>query len=37
MQVIEDVVVDRLARPGATWQVHTAGTLDMLPAATAAR
>ena len=35
MQVIEDVVADRLARPGATWQVHTAGTLDVLPDATA--
>jgi short-chain Z-isoprenyl diphosphate synthase len=35
MQVIEDVVVDRLARPGATWQVHTVGTLDVLPDSTA--
>jgi len=35
MQVVEDVVADRLARPGATWQVHTAGMLDVLPDATA--
>ena len=35
MQVIEDVVVGRLARPQATWQVHTAGTLDVLPGSTA--
>jgi short-chain Z-isoprenyl diphosphate synthase len=35
MQVIEDVVADRLARPGATWQVHTAGMIDVLPDATA--
>ena len=26
MRVIEDVVCDRLTRPGATWQVHIAGT-----------
>lgn len=35
MQVIEDVVASRLARPEATWQVHTAGTLDVLPDSTA--
>ena len=35
MQVIEDVVVGRLARPEGTWQVHTAGTLDVLPGSTA--
>src|ERR1700735_2320103 len=35
LQVIEDVVADRLARPGATWQVHIAGTLDVLPGTTA--
>ena len=35
MQVIEDIVVGRLARPQATWQVHTAGTLDVLPGSTA--
>ena len=34
MQVIEDVVADRLARR-ATWQVHLAGTLDVLPDTTA--
>jgi short-chain Z-isoprenyl diphosphate synthase len=34
MQVIEDVVVGRLVRPQATWQVHTAGTLDVLPGST---
>jgi Putative undecaprenyl diphosphate synthase len=35
MQVIEDVVASRLARPQATWQVHTAGPLDVLPGSTA--
>jgi len=35
MQVIEDVVAARLARPPATWQVHIAGTLDVLPVSTA--
>ena len=35
MRVIEDVVCDRLTRPGATWQVHIAGTLDVLPDTTA--
>ena len=35
MQVIEDVVAVRLARPEATWQVHIAGTLDVLPGTTA--
>lgn len=35
MQVIEDVVADRLARPEATWQVHIAGMLDVLPDITA--
>jgi short-chain Z-isoprenyl diphosphate synthase len=35
MQVIEDVVAGRLARPEATWQVHIAGTLDVLPDTTA--
>lgn len=34
MQVIEDVVADRLARR-PTWQVHIAGTLDVLPDTTA--
>jgi short-chain Z-isoprenyl diphosphate synthase len=35
MRIIEEVVCDRLARPEATWQVHIAGTLDVLPDATA--
>lgn len=35
MNVIEDVVCDRLARPGATWQVHIAGSVDVLPGTTA--
>ena len=35
MQVIEDVVAGRLARPEGTWQVHTAGALDVLPGSTA--
>src|SRR5580692_12959078 len=35
MRVIEDVVCDRLARPGSTWRVHIAGTLDVLPDTTA--
>ena len=35
MQVIEDVLAVGLARPQATWQVHTAGTLDVLPGSTA--
>ncbi len=35
MGVIEDVVCDRLGRPEAGWQVHIAGTLDLLPDTTA--
>jgi short-chain Z-isoprenyl diphosphate synthase len=35
IRVIEEVVVDRLARPEGNWQVHIAGTLDMLPDTTA--
>ena len=35
MQVIEDVLAAQLARPQATWQVHIAGTLDVLPGSTA--
>jgi short-chain Z-isoprenyl diphosphate synthase len=35
MQVIEDVVTSRLARPEATWQIHIAGTPDVLPGTTA--
>jgi short-chain Z-isoprenyl diphosphate synthase len=34
MRLIEDVVADRLARE-ASWQVHIAGTLDVLPDSTA--
>ncbi len=35
MQVIEQVVSDRLTRPDARWQVHIAGMLDVLPDTTA--
>lgn len=35
MDVIEQVVTDRLSRPDATWQVHIAGLLDLLPDSTA--
>lgn len=35
MRLIEQVVTDRLARPDARWQVHIAGSLDVLPDATA--
>jgi short-chain Z-isoprenyl diphosphate synthase len=35
MQLVEDVVAAKLARPGARWQVHTAGNLDSLPDSTA--
>ncbi len=35
MRLIEQVVTDKLARPGASWQVHIAGTLDVLPDSTA--
>ena len=31
MKVVEEVLADRLSRPGATWQVHVAGALDVLP------
>lgn len=31
LRVVENLVTDRLARPGARWQVHVAGTLDLLP------
>jgi short-chain Z-isoprenyl diphosphate synthase len=34
MQVIEEILAVRLARPPTTWQVHTAGTLDVLPGST---
>lgn len=35
MTLIEQVVSDKLARPDARWQVHIAGTLDVLPDSTA--
>ncbi len=35
MQVIEDVVAERLARPSSRWRVHIAGRLDALPDSTA--
>jgi short-chain Z-isoprenyl diphosphate synthase len=35
MRVIEQLAAERLARPDARWQVHVAGTLDLLPDATA--
>ncbi|MGI9006269.1 MAG: polyprenyl diphosphate synthase [Streptosporangiaceae bacterium] len=35
MQVTEHIVADRLARADAGWQVHLAGTLDLLPDSTA--
>jgi short-chain Z-isoprenyl diphosphate synthase len=35
MGLIERVVRDKLARPDARWQVHLAGTLDILPDSTA--
>lgn len=35
LDVIESLVVERLARPDASWQVHLAGRLDVLPDSTA--
>ena len=35
MDLIEHVIADKLARADARWQVHVAGTLDLLPDATA--
>jgi short-chain Z-isoprenyl diphosphate synthase len=35
MQVIEDVVTERLSQPEPAWQVHVAGLLDVLPDSTA--
>jgi short-chain Z-isoprenyl diphosphate synthase len=35
MQVIEQVVADRLTTPDTGWQVHIAGLLDVLPDSTA--
>jgi short-chain Z-isoprenyl diphosphate synthase len=32
--VIESLVIERLARPDASWQVHLAGHLDVLPDST---
>ena len=35
MEIIEKVVVTRLAKPDSAWQVHIAGLVDMLPDTTA--
>jgi short-chain Z-isoprenyl diphosphate synthase len=35
MQVTEQIVAERLARGDGRWQVHLAGTLDLLPDSTA--
>jgi short-chain Z-isoprenyl diphosphate synthase len=35
MDIIEQIVVTRIATPSAAWQVHIAGLVDMLPASTA--
>jgi short-chain Z-isoprenyl diphosphate synthase len=35
MQVIEEVVAAKIARPQPTWQLHIAGMLDVLPDRTA--
>ncbi|KOU47729.1 polyprenyl diphosphate synthase [Streptomyces sp. WM6378] len=35
MQVIETVAAENLARPDARWQLHIAGSLDLLPDSTA--
>ena len=35
MRLIEQVVTDKPARPGGHWQLHIAGTLDILPDSTA--
>jgi short-chain Z-isoprenyl diphosphate synthase len=35
MRLIEEVVTQRLARPGTRWQMHIAGTPDVLPDSTA--
>lgn len=34
MRMIEEVVAERLRKPGSRWQVHLAGRLDMLPEST---
>jgi short-chain Z-isoprenyl diphosphate synthase len=35
MEIIEHVVLTRIAAPDPAWQVHVAGLVDMLPASTA--
>jgi short-chain Z-isoprenyl diphosphate synthase len=35
LDVVECLPLERLARPGAAWQVHLAGRLDVLPDSTA--
>jgi short-chain Z-isoprenyl diphosphate synthase len=35
MRVVEDLVTDRLGRPDSRWQLHIAGSLDLLPDTTA--
>ena len=35
MQVAEDVIATRLARPTGAWELHLAGNLDLLPGSTA--
>ncbi|MFF3571925.1 polyprenyl diphosphate synthase [Nocardia jiangxiensis] len=35
MQVVEDLVTDRLGRPDSGWQLHVAGSMDVLPDTTA--
>jgi short-chain Z-isoprenyl diphosphate synthase len=35
MEIIERIVLSRIATPDPAWQVHVAGMVDMLPASTA--
>lgn len=35
MRVVEDLVTERLGRPGSRWQLHIAGSPDVLPDTTA--
>ncbi len=35
MEIIEQIVVTKIATPGSAWQVHIAGLVDMLPDSTA--
>ena len=35
MEIIEQVVLPRIATPDGAWQLHAAGLIDMLPASTA--